>query len=829
MLRYPLPSYGRYMTFSMFTDSFWMRRTITGAAILLLAATTFSFAAGFTFLGSVTSAARDGSAFMLQCTDGNQMRLEFLRQEVLRATLVRPTYSEPLLDAPLAKTQWDSVQVNFVEAADEYVFSSSALTVHVRKSPCRITIRDPQGFVLCSDDSAFGMGWDGAEVRCWKTIVPDDKFFGLGLKVGDINKRGREWTMWNSDVPGYDWKIDPLYQSIPFFVGLRGGQAFGIYLNNSYRTRFNMGAGNLRYYSFSAEQGPLDYFFIAGPRIPDVIERYTELTGRTSLPPLWSLGYQQCRWSYYPESTVRNLAHTFREKRIPCDAIYLDIHYMNGYRVFTWDSTRFPQPQKMLSDLSKDGFKIVTIVDPGVKTDTAYMMAREGSAENLFVKYPDDQPVIAEVWPGPSYFPDFSKLATRLWWGDHVGAWLSSGVRGIWNDMNEPACWGQAFPTESLFDDEGRGASYKKMHNLYGLLMCRAGYEGALRAKPNVRPFLLTRAGFAGEQRYTAVWTGDNVASFDHLALGVRMVQGLSLSGIPFCGTDVGGFIGAPTPELYARWIEFGSLCPLFRTHTEYNTPPQEPWSFGDRVEEISRNAIDFRYRLLPYFYSLFYESAQTGAPLIRPLFWSDQQDERTFWHENQHEFFLGNKLLAAPVVNEKQWIQKVFLPAGHWLDFNTDSVYTGGQTVMVDAPLERLPLFLREGAIVPQRDLVQYADEKPIAKLTVDIFPGEKESSFLLYEDDGASFDYQKGQYRLTDLRCRARVGEVMFTEKLVHDNFSVAARELELVVHGVAHTPYSVAANSKPVTDFVYDSARHVLRVKTKDKVSLQVAVRI
>jgi len=796
------------------------RASVLWTALLLLAFATPLFAE-YRFLGSAVRAERGPASLTVECEEGHRLRVEFLMFEIIRVTLQRADRDEPLLEYPLAERYWSTVHLQFTENERAYILGSGTLEAEITKHPCRVTIRDRSGNVLCRDDSSMGMGWDCSEVRCWKTITPDDKFYGLGLKVGDLNKRGREWVMWNSDVPGYTWQTDPIYQSIPFFVGIHDGQAFGIYFNNSYRTRFNMGAGNLRYYSFSADDGPLDYFFIGGPRVPDVVGRYTALTGRISMPPLWALGYQQCRWSYFPDQEVRRLAETFREKRIGADVIYLDIHHMDGYRVFTWDSSRFPNPSGLLSDLSKMGFHVVTIVDPGVKVDTNYAIAREGLQGDHFVKYPDGQLYVGEVWPGPSYFPDFSKNETRTWWGDHVGQWLKSGVSGIWNDMNEPACWGQAFPTETVWNDEGRISDHKKMHNLFGLLMAQATYEGALRNLPNKRPFILTRAGFAGEQRYSAVWTGDNVASEDHLALGIRQLQNLGLSGVPFVGTDIGGFIGTPSPELYARWIEVGALSPLCRTHSEYNSSDQEPWSFGERTEEISRSFIEMRYRMIPYLYSLFHQSSLNGAPIWKPLFWNDQDDPKTFEWAYQHQFFVGDKLLAAPVTRVGQYTQKVYLPKGRWLDFRTETVYEGPREVIVDAPLDWLPSFLREGAIIPLRDPVQYTSEKPISLLTLHVFPADTESRFTLYEDDGESFDYRGGEYRLTEWACVREGGDVQLWQTRPRDAYSVPARMTDVILHDCAR-PHSVTLDGKALretadgTGFSYDADKRILTVR-------------
>ncbi|NIR47171.1 MAG: DUF4968 domain-containing protein, partial [Calditrichae bacterium] len=376
--------------------------------------------ANYTFLQNLQNYERTESGVHLFCENNVEIEIRFLKPGMFRWTLIRPGYQEPLLDYPLAKTNWDPVALKLTEEAPHLILSTKEMNLIIHKLPCRITVLDKQGNVINKDDPGMGVGWDGKEVRCWKSLAKDERFFGLGEKTGDLNKRGREWVMWNSDFPAYDNQTDPLYQSIPFYIGMHENRTYGIYFNNSYRATFNMGAGNRRYSSFAAEQGNLDYFFMYGPEVGEVVADYTELTGRIVLPPRWALGYQQCRWSYYPDTEVLNLAQTFRDKQIPADVIYLDIHYMDGYRVFTWDKDRFPNPAGMLRELQNMGFKVVTIIDPGVKADSAFSVAKEGIEHDHFVKYPDGEVYVGEVWPGASFFPDFSRPETRRWWGEKL-------------------------------------------------------------------------------------------------------------------------------------------------------------------------------------------------------------------------------------------------------------------------------------------------------------------------------------------------------------------------------------------------------------------------
>ena len=649
---------------------------------------------------------------------------------------------------------------SFEENKDYYEVSTSALIARISKSPCRISIYDKQMNLINQDDKSFGVSFDCDEVRCFKTLFKDEIFYGLGEKTGPLNRTGNQYVMWNSDKPRYTNDTDPIYQSIPFFIGIRTlsdnssqKTAYGIFFDNTYKSYFNMGASNNRFYWFGAEKGEMNYYFIYGPEIKTVISSYTKLTGRMKLPPEWTLGYQQSKWSYYPESEVRTLANTFRNKEIPCDVIYLDIQYMNGFRVFTWNKDRFPEPEKMLKDLSDEGFKVVCIVDPGVKADTTnYPPAKEGLEKDLFAKYPDGVVYEGEVWPSWAYFPDFTKKETREWWGEKNADLIKQGISGIWNDMNEPAAWGQAIPDIVQFNDQGFHADMKKIHNVYALEEARATFDGLKKEYPESRPFILTRAGFSGIQRYAAVWTGDNMATEEHLKLACVMPQGMGISGITFCGTDVGGFFGTPTPNLYTRWMQLGAFTPFFRQHSIINQKDKEPWAFGEQVEAWVKNIITLRYELLPFFYTEFYTSSKTGLPVMRPMFLDFQNDEQCYYTDTQYQFMIGKNLLVAPVVSENENFKKLYLPEGKWLDWWNSKVYEGNQWIIVEAPMDQIPLFIREGGIIPIEDNQNYVGEKNISQIEFKIFP-DKKSVYDLYSDDGISTNYQKGEFSLTKL----------------------------------------------------------------------------
>lgn len=636
------------------------------------------------------------------------------------------------------------------ETSTTLTLNTSMLEVRIQKKPCRISFLDRKGNVINEDEPTKGMSWAGSEVAVWKTMPADEWYYGFGEKSGQLPRKWKTMSMWNSDIPGYRADTDPLYKTVPFFYGIRKEHTYGIFFDNTYYSFFNMGKEHPEQYSFGAVDGELNYYFIYGPLPQNVLSRFTMLTGTMSLPPLWAVAYQQCRYSYYPESRVREIARTFREKKIPCDVLYLDIHYMDGYRCFTWDKERFPDPKKMVGDLAKDGFKTVVIIDPGIKNEKGYWVYEEGVKGDHFVKYPDGRHYVGKVWPGECVFPDYTRKESRDWWGTLYRGLVNDGIKGFWNDMNEPAVFdvpSKTFDLSVVHDDNGLKTDHRKSHNVYGMQMARGTYEGVLKLRPKERPFVLTRATYAGGQRYAAVWTGDNISSWDHLEMAVPMCLNLSISGQMFVGTDIGGFVGNPTGELYARWLQLGTFMPLMRTHTEIGSNDQEPWSYGPAFEAVNKASIELRYILLPYIYTQFYRASNNGVPIMRPLVFDYPEDQATYW--NSREFLFGDAFLVAPVLWAGATKRDVRLPAGVWYDYWTEEKYSGPQQIRVDAPIDRIPLFVKAGAIIPTRQVVQYSDQAPIDPLTIEIYPAQQ-STTQFYEDDGITFDYQKGKYCL-------------------------------------------------------------------------------
>lgn len=616
-----------------------------------------------------------------------------------------------------------------------------------------------------------------------KKILGPEKFYGLGETTGNLNKRGYVYEMWNTDEPApHVESHKSLYKSIPFLITLLQGMAFGIFFDNTFKSRFDLGKENREYYYYEADDGNLDYYFIAGPEMTDVIERYTALTGRTPLPQLWTLGYHQCRWSYASEARIREIAAGFRNHQIPCDALYLDIDYMDGYRVFTWDRNKFPNPPKMAADLKEQGFKLVTIIDPGVKKDAAYTICQIGLKNGYFVTDKDGVPYVNRVWPGDSLYPDFSDAAVREWWANNQKIMMDSGVAGIWNDMNEPASFNGPLPDDLRFKNDGKPAEYRQIHNIYGHFMTRATYDG-LKKITGLRPFVISRACFAGTQKYATIWTGDNQSFWEHLRLAVPMLLNLGLSGFSFCGTDVGGFNSDCSGELLARWVQVGCFSPLFRNHSATETRDQEPWAFDEAVLEINRKYIQLRYQLLPYFYDLMRQSEESGLPVLRPLVLHYPHDERTY--EINDQFLCGPNILVAPILCQGQRFRAVFLPEGRWYDYWTKKPWEGNQVIIAEAALDTCPIFIKAGSIIPQFPVQNYIGEKEITELTLDIYPGE--GQYLHYQDDGASFAYREGRYNL--YKFQLQPGEDWTIRiQVAHAGYQPKYQTLRIIIHQIA-----------------------------------------
>lgn len=734
-------------------------------------------------IGNMKDFKKNDQGITIECEQGH-VNVEFYRSDIVR--IVMNPVERPTMASSFALVkESENTGVEAIENDESILLKSSKIKLVINKQPLRILSYDRNDIPLVLE-SECGMAYnDQREVICFKKKYDEDHFYGFGEKTGFLNKRGEKYTMWNTDVYApHNPETNSLYVSIPYFMTLRDGRAHGIFFDNTSQTVFDMRA-NRDVYSYSAQGGQLDYYILAGPTPKDVLEQYTELTGRMPLPPKWSLGYHQSRYSYETETEVRDLANTFVEKKIPLDAIYLDIHYMKGYRVFTFDKERFPTPNKMVEDLRNKGIRIVPIVDPGVKEDPEYEIYREGILGDMFCKYLEGNLFFGDVWPGKSVFPDLTNTNARKWWGGKHKFYTDKGIEGIWNDMNEPAVFNETktMDVKVMHGNDGNPKTHRELHNVYGLLMGEATYNGMKLHLNGKRPFLLTRAGYAGVQRYGAVWTGDNRSFWEHLSMALPMCMNLGLSGVPFSGPDVGGFAHDTSGELLTRWTQFGIFTPYFRNHSAQGFARQEPWSFGEDYEMIIKKYIELRYKWLPHFYTLFKEASETGVPVMRPLFMEFPDDSNTYNLSDQ--FMIGEKVIIAPILKPDTFNRVVYLPDGDWYNYWTDCKYTGGNHILTEANLDTLPIFVKAGAILPEGEVTPSTDY-PSEIMTLHVYPKEDETFvYNYYDDDGETFAYKEGHMIKEKVSCHLSKNAFNININKISDGYQSNLKKWVIVLH--------------------------------------------
>lgn len=669
------------------------------------------------------------------------------------------------------------------EAAAGWQVRTEAFAVEVDRAAPRVAGLAPDGRRFCEDAAPM------RAAHADKYIAPDERFYGFGERMGLLEKTGQRLVNWTTDpARAHGNDLPQMYQAIPIYLALRPGLAYGVFFNNTWRSVFDVGAGTPGQLSLHAEGGELDYYLAFGPTPAEVAAAWAQLLGAMPMPPRWALGHHQSRWGYTTAEEFRGLAREFRQRALPCDVLHFDIDYMRGYRVFTWHPERFPDPAGLLDELRAAGFRAVCIIDPGVKADPDYGVYADGLARDYFIRDADGAVVHGFVWPDDSVFADFMRPEVRAWWGEWQKALTGPGVSGVWNDMNEPVIFDRPFsqggggagtlPLTARQGPAEEATTHAEVHNLYGLNMARASYEGLRAQLGGERPFVLTRSGYAGIQRWSACWMGDNSSWWDHLEQALPQLCNMGLSGVPFVGVDIGGFGDNATGELLARWVQIGALLPFCRNHAALGTAPQEPWRFGPRVEAIYRAALEMRYRLLPYLYTLFWEAAQTGAPVLRPLLYHFPEDAHT--HDCHDEVMLGPSLLAAPIVRPGQTHRAVYLPAGEWYDWHTGARFTGPVHLLAEAPLERMPLYVRAGTVLPLGPALQHVEAQTLDPLTLRVFPGTGVGQ--LYEDDGRTFAYEAGAWCLT----RFRLSPTTLTIDARNGAYAPASRRVQVEVAG-------------------------------------------
>jgi alpha-glucosidase len=769
------------------------------------------------------------------------------------------------------------------------------LVVAIDPANGRLRVEDAAGDVLLDDGPSGGFFRDEARREAHRgpesvhgvdrLLAPSERIFGLGLRTGEaLDRRGRVLEMWNTDAydasaTGFRPDEDPLYQSIPFYIGLRRGVAHGVFTDVTARLRFDVGATSpARHRILAFDNEPFEQYVLAGPKMADVVRRYTTLTGTMPLPPKWSIGFHLSRWEgdcaarpvtrpFCSAPQIVELARTLRAKGFPADGVFLDIQHMDGFRTFTFDSTLFPDPASLVRELASFGLKTSIIVDPGIKVDPGYRVYDEGIAGDFFLR-DGDAVYEGDVWPGRSVFPDFSAPRVRAWWASWVAESVRTGIRGAWIDMNEPSVFGvKTVPDRVRAHGDGVPATMAEMHNVYALSEAKATFDGMRAGAPEARPFVLSRAAYAGQQRYSAVWTGDAPSTWSALRATLPQLVSLGVSGLTFAGSDVGGYSGRDdaSAELYARWMAIGSLSPFFRVHAEKDARRQEPWAFGPEVEAACRAFVERRYALLPYLYSLFDEARRQGTPILRPLVHEFQHDDAA--HGISDQAMLGPAILVAPIVERGATVRSIYLPrlAGMpggpsgiaptndardaddegWLEWNSGASYASGRRVELGAsgevlPYDALPMFVPHGAIVVHTAPALHTGASQRGPLLVDVVPSRRESAFVLYEDEGDGYGDASGRFART--RIETQKTERGAVVRLVSrtGSYAVPGRPLIVRVRPIDAPPTRVVVGGRVVPSaasfgggavdgageaFVFDENDRSVVVRTGDAAPLAI----
>jgi alpha-glucosidase len=721
------------------------------------------------------------------------LKITVLRDSLIRFRYTTKGYFSNDFSYAIDKTQ--SHGYNFLEvteAEDHYQIKTSKVICIIQKIDLRVSIFDLNQNCILEDE--LGFHWEenyyfgGNVVKMSKASQDRECFYGLGDKASHSNLKGKRVENWAMDQYAFHKDQEPLYKVVPFYIGLQQNKSYGIFFDNTFRTTFDFAHERRNVTTFYADGGEMNYYFIYGPSMQDVVTTYTHLTGKPELPPLWALGYHQCKWSYYPESKVKEVTSKFRELQIPCDAIYLDIDYMDGFRCFTWNKDYFSDPKKMVAELAKDGFKTVVIIDPGIKIDKEYAIYNEALEKDYFCKRADGPYMKGKVWPGECNFPDYTNPEVREWWAGLFKELISEiGVKGVWNDMNEPAVMevpGKTFPMDVRHDFDGNPCSHRKAHNIYGTQMARATYEGVKRFAYPKRPFIITRSAYSGAQRYTSSWTGDNVASWEHLWIANIQMQRMSISGMGFTGSDIGGFAEQPSGELYARWIQLGVFHPFCRTHSSGDHGDQEPWSFDDEVIRITRKFVSLRYQLLPYLYTMFWEYINDGVPMLKPLVYFDQEDPQT--HYRTDEFLFGNQILVCPILEPNAQGRRMYLPIGNWFNYWTGEIVAGKIELWVKTDYDQIPIFIKEGAIIPKYPVQQYVGQLAFDEITLEVYFKLGKEKSMLYEDAQDGYDYNKGRYSLATFSVRGKENELIILQHK-EGKFDTQYSKFKINLHGL------------------------------------------
>jgi alpha-glucosidase (family GH31 glycosyl hydrolase) len=737
--------------------------------------------------------------------------------------------------------------LSFDETDSLVTCSTTRLRIRCSKHPLRISFSDSTGRILLADATLDELPAMGESRTCRFKLDPKDHFYGTGERGTSLDKRGQLFESYNTQRGGYETPLPTMNLNVPLLCSTNG---YALYFDNTFKGIFDLGRTDSTTFSYTAAGGEISLYFLEGRSIPEQLDKYTWLTGRQPLPPRWAFGFIQSKNRYASESEVRSIARTIRDRGFPCDAIVLDLAWFKNMGDLSWDTAAWPAHRQLVEDLLANGMKTLLITEPYiVQPSSAFTPAAE---KRYLATDSSGQPYLLNNWwscrnCAAALLDMTNPDARRWWWSRHpepFGGSTEPFVSGIWTDLGEP----ERHP-EGMRHYLG---SAGRIHNIYNLLWARTIFEGFNELRPGKRVVNLTRSGFAGIQRYGVLtWSGDVARSFGGLAVQLPMLLNMGMSGIAYHGSDLGGYARMPTtPELYIRWMQLGMFSPTARAHgagENVHGFPTEPWMFGPEAEDISRAYIRLRYAFLPYIYTLAFQNYSTGMPLARPLFFADPDDPRLL--NEASSYLWGDAFVVSPVLEPGVSTKKVYLPKGTWVNFWTDELLTGGDSSIVEAPLDRMPLFVRAGAVIPTAPVMLHTGERPIDTVIVLIYARKGTSdSFTMYEDDGESQEYQHGVFALTTFSqdwIHGKEGyELVLGVGNAEGSFTgqPVRRTYLHEVHLVPHAPLHVTAGGEELSPsdrlgdlrqtakgFWYDRRRHIVYIHTSSSVDRQTEIRI
>jgi alpha-glucosidase (family GH31 glycosyl hydrolase) len=778
--------------------------------------------------GNVSGYRHEGSSVTIHA-DTFTVRLWFYSPDILRLDLLQSQELPAESSLVVIRRAANVVPVTLHDTDSVLAVSSSKLHVLCRKRPLRFSFADSAGRVFLAEPDAGGMAVHGQRRSVRFRLQAQDHFFGTGERGTSLDRRGQAFESYNMQMPGYSTPLPTMNLNVPVLASTNG---YAVYIDNISRGWFDLGVADTTMFSYTASGGGLTWYLIAAPTVPELLERYTWLTGRQPLPPRWAFGFLQSKNRYQDERETRTIVSTMREKGFPCDAIVLDLAWFDKMGDLTWNETLWPRHEEMVTEFLSVGIKTILITEPYIVRPS--LNFAEAEVRGYLAKDSAGQTFLLDRWWScggcSAALLDLTNPEAQEWWWNKHPAAFGSVVAGIWTDLGEP----ERHP-EGMRHYLG---SAGEIHNAFNFLWARTIFEGFNRWRPDNRLFNITRSGCAGIQRYGVLpWSGDVARSFGGLAVQLPMLLSMGMSGLAYQHSDIGGYSRIPTtPELYVRWMQFGVFCPITRAHGAGEVvrgSPTEPWQFGADAERICRDYLRLRYRLLPYNYSLAYRNYESGLPLARPLFWQDPAD-RALINEGS-SYMWGDAFLVSPVVTAGATTKDVSLPRGEWINFWTDEAVAGGRTLIAAAPLERLPLFVKRGSIIPMAPVMNSTDERVLDTLTLRMYPpGDGETTYTLYEDDGASLAYQSGSFALTTFtqQCTMMNGTPAFRFTAGQSRGTYRGKPEQRTylfeIHGMAPGQFEVHGNNALLREleesggppaagdvFSYDAGAQILRV--------------